>query len=142
MSEKYKILSQFVKDLSCETKDVETYLFVQDIISRYHLNIDINSKAIKNKMIEVNTILNFKDPENNKFHSIFEMTYTTIIKVEDKIDNKEELQKILLCDVQEKVFPDIKKTFLNFIHSSGYKNVSFDKEINFEELYNQQFTQK
>ncbi len=142
MSEKYKILSQFVKDLSCETKDVETYLFVQDIISRYHLNIDINSKAIKNKMIEVNTILNFKDPENNKFHSIFEMTYTTIIKVEDKIDNKEELQKILLCDVQEKVFPDIKKTFLNFIHSSGYKNVSFDKEINFEELYNQQFNQK
>ena len=142
MSEKYKILSQFVKDLSCETKDVETYLFVQDIISRYHLNIDINSKAIKNNMIEVNTILNFKDPENNKFHSIFEMTYTTIIKVEDKIDNKEELQKILLCDVQEKVFPDIKKTFLNFIHSSGYKNVSFDKEINFEELYNQQFNQK
>ena len=142
MSEKYKILSQFVKDLSCETKDVETYLFVQDIISRYHLNIDINSKAIKNKMIEVNTILNFKDPENNKFHSIFEMTYTTIIKVEDKIDNKEELQKILLCDVQEKVFPDIKKTFLNFIHSSGYKNVSFDKEINFEELYTQQFNQK
>jgi len=142
MSEKYKILSQFVKDLSCETKDVETYLFVQDIISRYHLNIDINSKAIKNKMIEVNTILNFKDPENNKFHSIFEMKYTTIIKVEDKIDNKEELQKILLCDVQEKVFPDIKKTFLNFIHSSGYKNVSFDKEINFEELYNQQFNQK
>ncbi len=142
MSEKYKILSQFVKDLSCETKDVETYLFVQDIISRYHLNIDINSKAIKNKMIEVNTILNFKDPENNKFHSIFEMTYTTIIKVEDKIDNKEELQKILLCDVQEKVFPDVKKTFLNFIHSSGYKNVSFDKEINFEELYNQQFNQK
>tara|TARA_B100000287_G_scaffold424375_1_gene468901 strand:+ start:824 stop:1264 length:441 start_codon:yes stop_codon:yes gene_type:complete len=142
MSEKYKILSQFVKDLSCETKDVETYLFVQDIISRYHLNIDINSKAIKNKMIEVNTILNFKDPENNKFHSIFEMTYTTIIKVEDKIENKEELQKILLCDVQEKVFPDIKKTFLNFIHSSGYKNVSFDKEINFEELYNQQFNQK
>ncbi len=126
MSEKYKILSQFVKDLSCETKDVETYLFVQDIISRYHLNIDINSKAIKNKMIEVNTILNFKDPENNKFHSIFEMTYTTIIKVEDKIDNKEELQKILLCDVQEKIFPDVKKTFLNFIHSSGYKNVSFD----------------
>jgi len=142
MSEKYKILSQFVKDLSCETKDVETYLFVQDIISRYHLNIDINSKAIKNKMIEVNTILNFKDPENNKFHSIFEMTYTTIIKVEDKIDNKEELQKILLCDVQEKIFPDVKKTFLNFIHSSGYKNVSFDKEINFEELYNQQFNQK
>ena len=142
MSEKYKILSQFVKDLSCETKDVETYLFVQDIISRYHLNIDINSKAIKNNMIEVNTILNFKDPENNKFHSIFEMTYTTIIKVEDKIENKEELQKILLCDVQEKIFPDVKKTFLNFIHSSGYKNVSFDKEINFEELYNQQFNQK
>ena len=74
MSEKYKILSQFVKDLSCETKDVETYLFVQDIISKYHLNIDINSKVIKNKVIEVNTILNFKDPETKKFHSIFEMT--------------------------------------------------------------------
>jgi len=142
MSEKYKILSQFVKDLSCETKDVETYLFVQDIISKYHLNIDINSKVIKNKVIEVNTILNFKDPETKKFHSIFEMTYATVIKIEVKIDDKEELQKILLCDVQEKIFPDIKRTFLAFIHASGYKNVSFDKEINFKELYNQKFNQK
>ena len=142
MKKKYKILSQFVKDLSSDTKDVETYLYVQDVISRYHLNIEINSKPLKNKMIGIDTLLSFRDPESTNFKSFFELSYTTVIKINKDIDDKSELQKIVLCDVQEEIFPKLKKIFLNLIHNCGYENVTFDKEINFENLYNEKVNQK
>ena len=79
MTKKYKILSNYIKDMSSETPDIETYIFVKDYISKYQLNIDINSKAVKNKMIEVNTILKFEDKQNSKKKSYFEMNYSTIV---------------------------------------------------------------
>ena len=142
MSEKYKILSQFIKDLSSETKDVETYLYVQDIISRYHLNIEINSNPLKNKMIEIDTVLKFGDTDATPFKSIFELTYTTVIRINQATNDKEEIEKIVLCDVQEEIFPNLKKVFLNLIHSCGYENVTFDKEINFQRLYEEKNNQK
>ena len=142
MSKKYKIISQFIKDLSSETKDLETYIHVQDIISRYHLNIEINSDPLKNKMIEINTLLRFRDSENTNFKSFFELTYTTVIKVIEGTKNKEELQKIVLCDVQEEIFPNLKNIFLSLIHNCGYENVTFDKEFDFRNLYNEKIGQK
>ena len=139
MSEKYKILSQFVKDLSCETKDVETYLFVQDIISRYHLNIDINSKAIKNKMIEVNTILKFEDKESNEKKSYFEITYASIVKINESVKEKKELEKIIVCEVQNIIYPKLEKAFINLLNDSGFPNVKMEKKIDFNDLYNKKF---
>ena len=60
MKENYKILGKFIKDMSSETPDIETFLFVKDNISKYHLNIDISSKALKNKLVEVNTTLDLR----------------------------------------------------------------------------------
>jgi len=142
MTKNYKILSQFIKDLSSDTKDVETYLYVLDIISRYHLNIEINSKPLKNKMIEIDTVLNFRDSENTNFKSFFELTYTSVIKINDDVNDKEELEKIVLCDVQEEIFPKLKNIFLSLIHNCGYENVTFDKEVNFQDLYQQKMIQK
>ena len=88
MTKKYKILSNYIKDMSSETPDVETYIFVKDYISKYQLNIDINSKAVKNKMIEVNTILKFEDKQNNKKKSYFEINYSTIVKLTMKLRKK------------------------------------------------------
>ena len=105
MTEKYKILAKFIKDASSETADVETYLFVKENISKYQLNIDITSKAIKNKLIEVNTTLKFEDKEPNEKKSYYEIVYTKIIKVNDEIKEKKELEKIILCDVPTKVYP-------------------------------------
>jgi len=135
MTKKYKIVSQFIKDLSAETKDLETYIYVQDIISRYNLNIEINSKPLKNKMIEIDTVLKFHDSENMNFKLLFELIYTSVIKINESTINKEELEKIVICDVQEEIFPDLKNIFLNLIHNCGYKNVTFDKDINFQNLY-------
>ena len=139
MTEKYKILGKYIKDLSSETKDVETYLFVRDNISKYQLGIDITSKALKNKMIEVNTTLKFEDKEKNEKKSYFEMVFATIIKVSDEIKEKKELEKIILSDLQIKIYPDLEKALLDLLHNSGYPGIKFEKKIDFESLYNQRF---
>ena len=139
MTKKYKILSNYIKDMSSETPDIETYIFVKDYISKYQLNIDINSKAVKNKMVEVNTIMKFEDKSEVKKKSYFEITYATIVKISDEVLDKKELEKILLSDVQTKIYPDLEKSFLDMLHNSGYKDVQFEKKVNFEELYKQRF---
>ena len=137
MTENFKILAEFVKDISSETSDIQTYVFVKEQISKYHLNIDINSKALKNKMIEVNTTLKFDDNESSEKRSFFEIIYTSIVKIDDVISNKKDLEKIILCDVQNKIYPNLEKTFLNLIHNSGFPEVTIDKKIDFTELYKQ-----
>ena len=137
MTEKYKILGKFIKDMSSETPDAETYIFVKDYISKYQLNIDINSKAVKNKMIEISTILKFEDKQENKKKSYFEINYATIVEIDDQIKEKTELEKIILCDVQIEIYPELEKAFLDLLHNSGYPEIKFEKKINFEELYNQ-----
>ena len=139
MTEKYKVLGKYIKDMSSETADVETYIFVKDYISKYQLSIDINSKAIKNKMIEINTIMKFEDKEERQKKSYFEINYATIIKVNDEVKEKKELEKIILCDVQMLIYPDIEKSLLDLLHNSGYPSVKFEKKIDFEKLYNQKF---
>ncbi|MFL2851512.1 MAG: protein-export chaperone SecB [Candidatus Pelagibacter sp.] len=139
MSENYKILGKFIKDMSSETPDVETYLFVKDNISKYQLNIDINSKALKNKLIEINTTLKFEDKEANDKKSYFEMIFATIIRVGEEIKDKKDLEKIILCDVQKDIYSNLETAFLNLLHNSGYPGIKFEKKIDFEELYNQKF---
>ena len=129
MTENFKILTEFIKDMSSETTDVQSYLFVKDNISKYHLDIDVSSKALKNKLIEVNTTLNFKDKEPNEKKSHFEMTYTSIVKIDEKVINKKELEKILLRDVQNKIYPNLEKAFLSMLHNSGFSGVKIGKKL-------------
>ena len=139
MTEKYKILTQYIKDISSETRDVETYLFVQDNISKYHLSIDITSKPLKNRLIEINTTLKFEDKEGNEKKSHFELIYATVISIDNELKEKNDLQKIILCDVQVLIYPKIEKALLNLIHNSGFPKVKFEKKIDFEKLYNEKF---
>ena len=139
MTEKFKILGQYIKDLSSETPDIETYLFVKEKIAKYQLGIDINSKALKNKMIEVNTTFKFEDREQNAKKSYFEIIYSTIIKINDGIKEKKELEKIILCDLQIKIYPNLEKSLLDLLHNSGYPGIKFEKKVDFENLYNQRF---
>ena len=140
MTEKYKILGRYIKDLSSETPDIETYLFVRDNISNYQLGIDITSKALKNKTIEVNTTFKFEDKGTNKKKSYFEINYCTIVQFVEEIKDKKELEKIILCDIQNEIYPELEKSFLHLLHDSGYKDVKFDKKVDFEDLYNQKFS--
>ena len=137
MTENFKILAEFIKDMSSETPNIESYIFVKENISKYQLNIDINSKALKNNMIEVNTILKFEDKEANIKKSFFEIVYVSIVKINEEVKDKKELEKILLCDVQNKIYPNLEKTFLNLLHNSGYPGIKLEKKIDFTELYKQ-----
>ena len=137
MSKNYEIIGKYIKDMSSETPDVETYIYVRDYIANYKLNIDITSKPLKNKTIEINTILKFEDKETNKKKSHFEINFATIIKINEKIKEKKELEKIILCDVQMEIYPNLEKSLLDLLHNSGYPEVKFEKKVDFEQLYSQ-----
>ena len=137
MTEKFKILGKYIKDLSSETPDAETYIYVRDIISKYQLDIDINSKPLKNKMIEINTRCRFSDKNESKKKSFFEIIYSTIVKINEKIKDKKELEKIILCDVQIEIYPSLEKALLDLLHNSGYPGIKFEKKVDFEALYKQ-----
>ena len=139
MTESFKILAEFVKDMSSETPDIQTYLFVKENIPKYQLNIDINSKALKNKLIEVNTTLKFEDKEPNEKKSYFEIVYSSVVKINETIKDKKELEKIILCDVQNKIYPNLEKTFINLLNDSGFPGVKIEKKIDFNKLYNEKF---
>ena len=139
MTKKFEILGKYIKDLSSETPDIETYLFVKERISKYQLGIDINSKAVKDKLIEINTTFKFEDREQVNKKAYFEIVYSTLVKINDEVKEKKELEKIILCEVQTKIYPDLEKSLLDLLHNSGYPGIKIEKKVDFENLYNQKF---
>ncbi len=139
MTEKFRIISEYIKDMSSETPDVQTFLFVKDNIQKYLLNIEITSKALKDKLIEVNTSLKFTDKDVSEKKANFEIIYSSIVKIEEEIKDKQVLQKILLCDVQNKIYPKLESAFVNMLTNSGYPNIKFNKKVDFEKLYKEKF---
>ncbi len=131
MTENFKILAEFIKDISSETPNIESYIFVKENISKYQLNIDISSKPLKNKMVEVSTTLKFEDKEYNDKKSYFEIVYASIVQVDEAVKDKKDLEKIILCDVQNKIYPTLEKAFLNLLHNSGFPEIKLEKKIRF-----------
>ena len=137
MTKNFKVLAEFIKDMSSETPDAESYFFVKDNILKYNLDIVINSKPLKNQLIEVSTSLKFEDKEPNEKKSHFEIVYASIVKIDEEIKDKKDLEKIILCDVQNQIFPNLERAFLNLLHNSGFPEVKLEKKIDFTELYKQ-----
>ena len=139
MAGKFKILTQFIKDMSSETPDAETYLYVKEYIKNYNLNIDITTRPLKGRMVEVNTKLSYMDKGKSKNKSHFEINYASIIKIDEEIKDLKIIEKIILCDVQKEIYPNLEKTFINLLSCSGFPGIKFEKKIDFEKLYNQKF---
>ena len=137
MTKKFKILTKYVKDISAETPDVETYLFVKENISKYKLNIDIKSKPLKNKLIEIQITFIFKDKESNEKKSYFEIVYAVVVKIDDDVKDKKDLEKIILCEVPDTVYPELEKIFLNLVHDSGFPGLKFEKKVDFNKLFSE-----
>ena len=136
MKNKYQIILNYIKDLSIETADPETLIATRNNISKYSMDINITSKAVKNKMIEVTTKLTYKDPTNSKKKSYFEILYSSVIKILDEKIEKKELEKIILCDLQVDIYPKLEEIFINVLRSAGFPNIKFEKKIDFQDLYN------
>jgi len=139
MEKNYEIVLEFIKDISSETKNSETYIYVKENINKYSLNIDINSIPLKNKLIEVNTKLTFEDKSESKNKSFFTINYATVVKILEDIDNKKVVEKIILCDLQNEIYPRVEKSFLNLLITSGFKGIKIENKIDFEKLYKEKF---
>ena len=139
MTEKFKILAKYIKDMSSETPDVETYISTGNNLGKYQLDIDIKSIALKNKMIEVNITLKFQHKDTQVKKSYFEIVYAVAVKIDETIKEKKDLEKIVLCDVPNSVYPDLEKSFLDMMHNSGYPNIKLEKKIDFTKLYLERF---
>ena len=137
MSEQFKILTQFVKDMSSETPNVETYLYVKEYLKNYNLDIDITTKPLKNRMIEVNTKLSYSDKGNSKNKSYFEIIYASVVKINEEIKDRKVIEKIILCDTQKEIYPNLEKIFINLLTSAGFPGIKFEKKVDFEQLYSQ-----
>jgi len=137
MTEKYKILAKYIKDMSSETPDIETFLYVKENISKYQLNIDITSKPIKNKLVEINTTMKCEDKSQTEKKSYYEIVYATIIKVNDEVKDKKDLERIILCEVPSQIYPELETAFLNLMHNSGHPGIKLEKKIDFNKLYNE-----
>tara|TARA_B100000401_G_scaffold419114_1_gene343479 strand:- start:183 stop:605 length:423 start_codon:yes stop_codon:yes gene_type:complete len=137
MSENFEIILNYIKDLSVETPDAETIIYVKDNISKYQMNIDITSNPLKNKMIEVNTKLTFSDNSDSKKKSFFEIVYSTVLRIKKENIEKKEIEKIVLCDVPQRIYPNLEKIFLNLLSDAGYPGINFQKKIDFEKLYSE-----
>ena len=139
MTKKYEIVLNYIKDLSVEIPDAQTFIFSKEYITKYTLGINVTTKAMKNDMIEVITKLHYKDPNDNKRKSYFEISYSTVIKIIDKNLKKDDLEKIILIEVQNEVYPGLEKIFLNVIKNAGFPDLALEKKVDFEKLYNQRF---
>ena len=136
MTIKHKILLGYIKDLSLETPDAESLIMARENISKYFLKIDLTSKALKNKMIEVDTKLTYEDKTSKK-KTYFEMIYATVVKIEEEETNPEEIKKFILCDLQIQIYPQIEKSFLEILKISGFHDLQLNSKIDFNKLYNE-----
>jgi preprotein translocase subunit SecB len=139
MTKKYKILAEFAKDVSYETPDVETYLQTKDNILKYNLNLDINSKFLKNKIIEVNIISKFQETNLKEKKSNFEITYTAIVRIDENIKDEKEMKKIVLSDVPNEIYPRLEDLFITLVNKSGFPEVKIERKVDFEKLYKEKF---
>ena len=137
--EKFKIILEYIKDLSVETPKASTLLYVRDNLEKYKMDIDINSLILKNKSLEITTKITLQDKSDNKNKAFFEIKYASIIAIDSSLTDKNIISKIVLCDLQKIVYPKIEKIFLDIIKNAGYPKMSLDKKVDFEKLYNDKF---
>ena len=135
MEKSYKILAEFIKDLSFETSDVESYIYTKENLSKHKVYIDINTKPLKNKMAEVSISTKFKNNNEKTRNSYFEMVYAVIVKINEEVNTKTELEPIFLKQIPGEIYPKIEKILLDLLKHSGYPNVKFESKVDFNELY-------
>ena len=137
MTKNYEIILKYIKDLSVEIPNAETFVFSREYITKYSLGINITTNPLKDEMIEVITKVSYRDPTDNKRKSYFEIQYATVIKVIDKNLKKDQLERIILCDVQNEIYPGLEKIFLSIIKGAGFPDLKLEKKVDFEKLYQQ-----
>ena len=132
----YKIISKFIKDISFEIPNTQTFIMLEKEILNYNLNFDIKSKPYKENMIEVSTILRLSPSQNVKHKMLTEINLTTLVSFEKNFENKKELEKIILIKIPTEVYPTLYETFVYLFKQAGVKDIKIDQNVDFEKMYN------
>ena len=135
MTKNYKILTSYIKDISTKIDTIESFIYLKENIPKYSLGIDINSFPLKNNMAEVNIKLTFNNKSEKNQGQYFEMTHSTVIRVEESAINRGELKKIFLSDVPTEIYPEVEKKFFEIVKSIGYPEIKLEKKIDFQEMF-------
>ena len=138
-TDQFKIILEYIKDLSIETPSVSALSFVKENISNYNMDIDIASMVLPSKALEITTKLTLQDKKDNNEKAFFEIKYATVISLDRNINDKNTIGKIVLCDLQKIIYPKIQNIFLNIIKNAGYPEIKFEKDVDFEKLYSEKF---
>ena len=133
----YKIISKFIKDVSFEIPSTQAFVMLEKEISNYILNFDIKSNPFKNNIIEVNTVLRITPNQEVKHKILSEITCTALVSIEEKFEDKKELEKIILIKIPTEIYPDLYETFVYLFKQAGIKNIEIYKKVDFEKLYNE-----
>ena len=137
----YKILAKYIKDLKFEIPDTETYFEFTKELAKYKINIDIKSKELKKKIIEVETCLHLKPHEKDNGKLKSNIVYNTIIQIDEEVKEKEQIEEIILVKVPSEIYPDLRKIFVLNFESSGFKNIKIEEKVDFMKLYKSKNTQ-
>ena len=133
----YKILTKFIKDISFEIPTAQAFTMLQKEISKYNLNFEIKSKPFKENIIEVNTILRLVPTMEVKYKILTEINLASLVSIEKNFEDKKELEKIILIKIPHEIYPTLYETFVYLFSQAGIKNISIEKEVNFEKMYNE-----
>ena len=133
----YKILTKFIKDISFEIPTAQAFTMLQKEISKYNLNFEIKSKPFKENIIEVNTILRLVPTMEVKYKILTEINLASLVSIDKNFEDKKELEKIILIKIPHEIYPTLYETFVYLFSQAGIKNISIEKEVNFEKMYNE-----
>ena len=132
----YKIIGKYIKELDFNIPNPKTFFLLSKDISNYKINVDIKSSRTKQNIIEILISLSLS-PTKEDFEIInTKIIYSTIVELESDKLSKEEMEKIILIKIPNKIYPELRKIFVFLFENSGFKDVKISKTVNFENLYN------
>ena len=132
----YQIISKFIKDISFEIPNAQSFVMLEKEIANYSLNFDVKSKPYKDNIIEVNTTLKMVPNQNVKHKILGEITGASLVSIEKDFKNKNELEKIILIEIPQTIYPTLYDTFVYLFKQAGVKNIEIKKEVDFKKLFN------
>ena len=133
----YKIISKFIKDISFEIPNAQTFVMIEKEVLNYNLKFDIKSQPFKENIVEVNTILRLEPNQDVKHKMLTEINVATLVSLEKTFEDKKELEKIILINIPTQIYPTLYETFIFLFKQAGIKDLKIEKRVDFEELYNQ-----
>ena len=131
----YKIIAKYIKKLDFDISKPDKFFSLSKDISNYKFKIDIKSNRFKDNIIEVQTTL-VLEPKDKNFDKIDALaTFSTMVELDKNLTDKKKLEEIILIEIPNKIYPELRKVFIFIFENSGFKDIKIDQDVDFKKLY-------